>query len=156
MVRAHRVALLPLGLLVAFSLTFLLLASCVQPNKQLWYGTWTSEKGPYQKSVHAPDGMVQDFSLLSDTTPVQRLKMQIVRCWSDSEGNTWFNNEGTVLEGPHKNSIPKFQTLEKISKSGSVLEVMARGVVEFNPKNFPTKIDPTDPYFYLSFTRLQK
>ena len=137
-------------------LSLILLASCAQPNKQLYYGTWTNEKGHYQKMVHTPDGVVQNFNLLSDTTPVEQANVQIVKCWLDSEGNTWFNTEGTIIEGPHKNTVPKVQTLEKISKSGTFLEVMVKGVVDFNPKSFPTKIDPTDPYLYMSFSRAAK
>jgi hypothetical protein len=144
--------LLVLGLL-ASSLSLILIAGCAQPNKQLWYGTWTSEKGQFQKSVRGADGTVENFYKVSDTTPAERASVQIVKCWSDSEGNTWFNTQGTVIEGPHKNSAPRIQALEKINKSGTLSEVMVRGVAEFNPKSFPTKIDPNDPYLYMSFTR---
>jgi hypothetical protein len=138
------------------SLSLILLGGCSQPNKQLWYGTWTNEKNVYQKSVHNPDGMVLNFIKLSDTTPIEQVKVQIVKCWSDSEGNVWLQTEGTIIEGPHKNSIPKVQTLEKINKSGTFCEVMLRGVADFNPKSFPTKIDPIDPYLYMSFSRAAK
>jgi hypothetical protein len=144
-----------LGLL-ASAVSLILLAGCAQPNKQLWYGTWTSPKGPYQKSVHSPDGTVENFVQLYDSTPVERASVQIVKCWLDSSGNTWFNTQGTILEGPHKNSAPKIQTLEKIDKTGMVAEVMVRGVAEFSLKSFPTKIDPTDPYLYMSFGRASK
>lgn len=137
-------------------LFLVLLGGCAQPNKQLLYGTWTNEKGHYQKTVHTPDGIVQNFNLLSDASPVERANVQIVKCWSDSQGNVWFNTEGTIIEGPHKKTVPRVQTLERISKSGSFLEVMVKGVVEFNPKSFPTKIDPSDPYLYMSFTRAAK
>jgi hypothetical protein len=142
--------------LLAFSLQLILLAGCAQPNKELWYGTWVTEKGQFQKSVHTPDGMVQDYTLLSDATPVQQVKIRIVNCWTDSEGNTWFKNEGTVLEGPHKNSMPKVQTLERINRSGTLLEVMVRGVADFSPGSYPSKIDPTDPYLYMTFIRAAK
>jgi hypothetical protein len=144
--------LLVLGL-VTCALSLILLAGCAKPNKQLWYGTWTSPKGPYQKSVHNPDGTVENFLQLSDRTPVERASVQIVKCWLDSSGNTWFNTQGTILEGPHKNSAPRIQTLEKIDRTGAVAEVMVRGVAEFSPKSFPTKIDPADPYLYMSFVR---
>jgi hypothetical protein len=137
-------------------LFLVLLGGCAQPNKQLFYGTWTNEKGHYQKTVHTSDGIVQNFNLLSDASPVEQAKVQIVKCWSDSEGNVWCNTEGTIIEGPHKNTVPKVQTLERISKSGTFLEVMVKGVVEFNPQSFPTKIDPSDPYLYMSFTRAAK
>ena len=147
-----------LSVLVAMAsfLSLTLLGGCAQPNKQLYYGTWISEKGPYQKTVHTQDGIVQNFLLSSDAAPVERAQVQIVKCWLDSEGNVWFNTEGTIVEGPHKNTVPKVQTLEKINKTGTFLEVMAKGVVEFNPKSFPTKIDSTDPYLYMSFSRAAK
>jgi hypothetical protein len=136
-------------------LSAILLAGCAQPNKQLYYGTWTSENGTYKKSIHKPDGAIENYFSADDAVPVEKARGEIVKCWLDSEGNTWFQTEGTIIEGPHKNSAPKVQTLEKISKSGSFLEVMVNGVVEFNPKSFPTKIDPTNP-LYMSFNRAGK
>jgi hypothetical protein len=133
-----------------------LLGGCAQPDRQLAYGTWTNQKGHYQKMILTPDGIVQNFYLLSDTSPVERAQVQIVKAWSDADGNVWFNTEGTIIEGPNKNSAPRVQTLEKISKSGSFLEVMVRGVTAFNPQGFPTKIDPSDPYLYMSFDRSSK
>jgi hypothetical protein len=144
------------GLSVVTLLSLLLLTGCAQPNKQLWYGTWIGEKGLYLKSVHLPDGTVQNFLKADDPTPVEQAKVQIVKCWLDSEGNTWFNTQGTITEGPHKNTVPKIQTLEKIDKSGNHSEMMVRGVVEFDSKNFPVKIDPNDPYLYGSASRSEK
>ncbi len=141
---------------VASFLPMILIAGCTQPNKEAYYGTWINEKGHYQKMVHISDGIVQNFTLLSDTAPTERAQVQIVKCWSDSDGNVWFNVQGTILEGPHKNTVPKIQTLERINKRGDFLEVMVKGVVDFNPKGFPTKIDPTDPYLYMSFSRAAK
>ena len=147
----------PMLLCVAVALLgLILLEGCARPNKQLFYGTWVSEKGHIQKSVRTLDGEVDNYALTSDTAPFERSKGQIISCWLDSEGNTWFKCEGTITEGPYKNSVPKVQTLEKISKSGTSLEVMVNGVVEFNPKSFPTKIDPTDTEFYMAFTRAEK
>jgi hypothetical protein len=54
-------------------------------------------------------------------------------------------------------TAPKVQTLERISKSGAFLEVMINGVVEFSPKSFPTKIDPSPQklreHLYRAFNR---
>lgn len=102
-------------------LTAILVVGCAQPNKQVYYGTWTNEKGHYQKVVHTPDGVVQNYTLTSDTAPVEQANVQIVSCWSDSEGSVWFKTEGTITEGPHKNTVPKVQTLEKVSKDGTFL-----------------------------------
>ena len=137
-------------------LSLILLGGCAQPNKQLYYGTWTNEHGHFQKTVRTSDGVVKDYYLLSDTTPVQEVKEQIISCWSDSEGNVWFKTEATITAGPNKNTMPKVQTLQKISKSGTFLEMMWSGVMDFNPKSFPTKIDTTDPYRYWTFNRAAK
>jgi hypothetical protein len=138
------------------SMVLLVTASCSQPDKNLIYGTWSSDRGPIQKSVHTPDGMVRNYTHLSDSAAVEEAKDQIVKCWSDSQGNVWYTSQGTIIVGPHKNTVPRIQTLTKISQSGTFLETMMRGVVEFNPKNFPTKIDPSDPYLYMSFHRAKE
>jgi hypothetical protein len=145
----------PLVATIAFVL-FLGIGGCSQPDKNLIYGTWTSESGPIQKSVHTPDGMVRNYTHLSDSAPVEEAKDEIVKCWSDSQGNVWCTSQGTIIVGPHKNTVPRIQTLTKISQSGAFLETMVRGVVEFNPKSFPTKIDPSDPYLYMSFHRAKE
>jgi len=62
----------------------------------------------------------------------------------DSEGNSYFQAEGTITAGPHKNTVPRAQTLTRFNKAGTVMEFMWNGVVEFNSSSFPTKIDPTD------------
>jgi hypothetical protein len=132
-----------------------MLASCAQPNKQLYYGTWIGQHGFIKKSIHSPDGTIENYFSLTDTSPAEKAKAQIVKCWLDSDGNTWFQTEATILEGPNKNSVPKVQTLERMNKAGSFVEVMINGVVEFNPNSFPTKIDPTN-HLYMSFSRAEK
>ena len=137
------------------ALLLLVLASCAQPNKSLYYGTWIGQHGFIKKSVHNVDGTIENYFSLTDPTPTEKAKAQIVKCWADSEGNTWFQTEATILEGPNKNSVPKVQTLERVNKAGSFEEVMANGVVEFNPSSFPVKIDPNNQ-FYMTFTRAEK
>ena len=141
---------LVLGFFVCL-LSLVFLTGCATTQK-LWYGTWTSEKGVFHKSVHTP-GLVQDFASLTDAVPAQEVKVRTVSCWSDSEGNVWFKNECTITSGPFKGK--KVQNLEKISKSGALLEVMPNFVSDFTANGFPTKIDP-DYQFYMAFSRVVK
>jgi len=137
-----------------------LLGSCAAPNRQLYYGTWTNEKSYFQKTVRTPDGIIQYYYSISDTTPAERERVEIVNCWSDPDGSTWFKTKGIISEGPNKNNAPKVQMLERISKTGNFLEVEVNGVVEFSPKSFPTKIDvspqKTREHLYRAFYRAEK
>jgi hypothetical protein len=137
-----------------------LLGGCAAPNRQIYYGTWTNEDGYFKKTVRTPDGLVQNYYSINDTTPAEIAKVEIVKCWLDSNGNVWFKTEGTVAEGPNKNNAPKIQTLEKINKSGTFLEVMVSGVVEFRPQSFPTKIDPSPQkkreHLYRAFNKAEE
>ena len=47
------------------------------------------------------------------------------------------------------------QTLDKISKSGTVLESVFNMVADFDHDNYPKKIDPKD-WTYQIFYRLEK
>jgi hypothetical protein len=144
--------LLAFGLL-ASSVLLILLVGCAQSKEQVLYGTWTNEKGGlYSKAVHTP-GLIQNFKWSSDTTPSEQEKIRIASCWSDSEGNIWFRIEDTEIGGPFPNT--KAQRLAKISKSGTFLEITDNIVADFSPNGFPTKIDPTNPY-YMSFSRAAK
>jgi len=134
-------------------LSLVLLSSCSKPNEKLYYGTFTSEKGSAQKTVHTP-GAFKDYAQLSDSTPVQEGTEKIVKEWMDSEGNTYFQTDATITVGPYKNTVPKAQTLTRINKAGTVMEFMWNGVVEFNPSSFPTKIDPTDALRYRMYNRV--
>jgi hypothetical protein len=140
------------GLILVF-----LISSCAPPNRQVYYGTWTNDNGYFKKTVRTPAGVVENYYGISDTVPSERITSQIVDCWSDSEGNTWFKTQGTVSVGPNMKNAPRVQTLEKINKSGTVLEVMVNGVVEFNPSSFPTKMDQSPQklgeHLYRAFDR---
>ena len=69
---------------------------------------------------------------------------QIVDYWTDSEGNVWFKTNA-IENGA------KFQTLQKISKSGAVLEFVANGVTSFDSKSYPIKVDPTGGYYHIYY-----
>jgi hypothetical protein len=139
-------------LLIASVLFSFLILGCSRPNEKIYYGTFTSDKGLFQKTIRAP-GVWKNYTLPSDTTPVEEGTEKIIKAWTDSEGNTWFQSYAIVSYGPFKNNIPQAQTLQKISKDGTVLEIIMNGVVEYNPKSFPTKLDTTSQ-FYRAYKRV--
>jgi hypothetical protein len=125
-------------------------------NEEL-YGTWTNQSANSaqpQKTVNF-DGGYKDYEKISDTiNPYEEGTEQIVEKWTDSEGNIWYKTLTTVTfgitpSGPYKGYDYKgwkFQSLEKLSKSGSVREVMSVRVSDFSPKLYPRKIDPDGDY----------
>ena len=133
-------------LLIASALSSFFISGCSRPNENIFYGTFTSEKGLWQKTVRTP-GVFQDYTLSSDATPVTEGTEKIVKAWTDSEGNTWFQTHAIVSNGPFKNTHPQAQTLQKISRDGTVLEMIENGVVEYNTKSFPTKLDATSQFY---------
>jgi len=124
-----------------FLLTLILQMSCAKSNKDLIYGTWINEKMALPKTVQTPEGY-HDYPTVSATTPIQTGSEQIVKFWTDSEGNVWFQTYS--VEGG-----AKYQTLQKVSKNGTVREMVAVGVDEFDPKWFPTKVAPGEPYYHI-------
>ena len=130
-----------------------LLGSCSKPNEKLFYGVFANEKCNPQKTVLTP-GFFKDYAQISDSMPVQEGTQKIVKVWMDSEGNSYMQAEGIITAGPHKNTVPKAQTLTRINKAGTVMEFMWNGVVEFSPSSFPTKIDPTDTIRYRMYNRV--
>ena len=139
-------------LLITSALISLVILSCSGPNQKLYYGTFTSDKGIFQKTVRSP-GVWKDYTLTADTIPVEEGTEKIIKAWTDSEGNTWFQTHATVSYGPFKNTYPQALTLQKISKDGLVLEIITNGVAEYNPKSFPTKMD-TSSQFYRMYKRV--
>jgi hypothetical protein len=139
--------------LLAVVLSLVLLTGCSTPNEKLLYGTFTKDSGEFQKMVRAV-GSFKDYALPSDETPAQEATEKIVKAWNDSEGNTWFQTYATFTSGPHKSMTPKLEILSRISRDGKVLELMWNGGTEFNPKGFPTKIDPSDTLRYRMYNRV--
>lgn len=128
---------------------------------ELLYGTWINESATTHQKVVAFPGGYKTYDKISDAKPFEGGKEQIAEKWTDSEGNVWYKTcltttFGIVPSGVHKGydySGWKFQVLLKFSKSGTVRELMAVHVPEFDPNLYPTKIDPTDIDHYLIFYR---
>ena len=105
------------------------------------YGTWTNTAMQRQKNVSVADGS-RDYLTVADKLPVIESKAQLASKWMDSDGNVWYKRFGTVISGEYKGA--KWQSLEKISKTGKVREFVSRVVDDFAPGNYPTSIDPND------------
>jgi hypothetical protein len=129
-----------------------ILAGCAKgkyvpkPNEEL-YGTWTNEEMSHQKTVNHPDGKFEDYFSVSDTTPFRGGTTEIVKKWTDSEGNVWYNTCDTFTTGSVKGH--KVQNLWKISKSGTVAEFVWSEVGQFDPSKFPTTIDPKGNNYFI-------
>ncbi|MGD0726410.1 MAG: hypothetical protein ABSB63_12710 [Spirochaetia bacterium] len=118
-----------------------------KPNEEV-YGTWINKSISPQKEVDTPDGWKQ-YGLISDPNPESEGTGQITSKWTDSEGNVWYKTLGTVTAGNYKGS--KFQTLTKLSKSGTVKESVSLTVEEFDSSGYPTKIDPKEMLYSLYY-----
>ena len=138
-------------IVVVFALVLILLGGCApgkyipNPNEEL-YGTWTNEKAAPQRIVIFAGGFKQ-YTLMSDTVPTwSQGTNEIASKWQDAAGDIWYKIYVTDMPGGEK-----FQTLAKISKSGTVFEHVYAEVAEFNPKNFPTKVTPNSATYTMHF-----
>ena len=115
------------------------------------FGTWANEKNLAdvfhgQKVIVSADGM-KIFCKVSDPDPRMIVTWEITGKWKDSEGNVWYKTLGTSTGGIYQGA--KWQSLEKISKSGTVWE-RASILLEtgrFNPAFYPKTIDPKGVYY---------
>ena len=136
-----------------FLLSVFLIESCAprkyvpKTNEEI-NGTWINEKIAPQKVVNSPSGW-KEYSYASDAVPLDEGNGGIDSKWTDSEGNIWYRTFSTVTSATYKGT--KTQGLEKISKSGKVYESVFNIVAEFDPKNYPTKIDPKDSNYRIYY-----
>ncbi len=121
-----------------------------------FYGTWINEKtindGHIQKKISNADGNL-DFFNVSDTKALFEDRQEIDSKWTDSEGNIWYKIHGTVSAGLYVGT--KWQELDKLSKSATIWEYVYAIVPQFDPKLYPTRIDPSGPN-YRVFYRSQQ
>jgi len=138
--RANRVVFL-----VALIPVFLL--GCSNANKNLIYGTWTNEQMNPPKTVETSEGW-HDYSSISDTTPYGKGPEKIIRCWTDPDGAVWFQTQSEERGA-------KFETLQKISKGGTVREMVANAVYEWDSKYFPKAVDPSGANYHIWYRAKQ-
>jgi hypothetical protein len=90
---------------------------------------------PFQEVVRFPGGF-KDYVAVSDTVPVAEGTEQIIERWKDSQGNSWYKTQAVQ-------NTSKYLTLQKISRSGTLLEFAANEVADFFSRDFPAGISPT-------------
>jgi hypothetical protein len=123
----------------------------VPKAKEESYGTWVNEKGSLQKTVIFAGGFM-NYILMADKVPTYNEgESKIEAKWIDSEGNVWYKSFGTITEGMGEGQ--KFQTLARVSKSGTVYERVTVIVDEFDPNKYLTEINPNSGPNYCYFTR---
>lgn len=131
-----------LFLVVAAGLLGACTAQPYQPksNEEI-YGTWIADKAAQQKLVIAA-GELRNFTLADDTQPYNACTQVITARWKDPEGTLWYKTCQTITGGLGGLKGTKWQSLNRLSKAGSVLETMAAPVRDFDPKAYPEKLDP--------------
>lgn len=112
-----------------------------KPNEEI-NGTWVNDEMMPPKVVINPDGSFAYYFPASYSKPYQGWKSEIVKKWTDSEGNIYYETYDTLIFGGTMEHT-KFQCLKKVSKSGAVLEWNWVTVSEFRPEKFPSALDPT-------------
>src|SRR5208337_1615297 len=110
-----------------------------QPNEQL-YGTWVNEQMNPPKTVNNPDGTFADYFPASYSKPYAGGNKEIVKELTDSESSVYYDTYETFTFGAGIVGM-KSQSLYKVSKSGTMLEVMWILVNEFGPDKFPSTLD---------------
>lgn len=139
--------LLALILLFLIPLALVAQGNYVPTRDEIYYAIWTNKEMAPQKTVFYPDGSFEDYSMISDTTAIDGGISKIIRKWTDSEGNTWYNCFDTFTKGNIKGL--RTQTLWKISNGGAVGEFVYNEVGDLDPNQFPTKLDPNSHRYFI-------
>jgi hypothetical protein len=112
------------------------------------YGTWANPNMLRQKNVSFADGS-RDYVKVNDTAPIFESEAQLASKWIDADGKVWYKRLGIVIAGAYKGA--KWQSLERITRSGTVREWVTRTVTDFAPGNYPTVIDTTDSEYCIYY-----
>jgi len=112
-------------------------------NEEL-YGVWNDATLPTAYEVYSP-GAYQDYFRGIEAV-MREATFRIDSKWADSEGSIWYKVFGVDTDGQ------KFQVLFKVSLKGTLLEKQLKLVLDFDPGNYPTVLDPSDPYYH-AYTR---
>jgi hypothetical protein len=111
-----------------------------KPNEEI-YKTWENVNAYPQKTDEFPGGY-KDYDLITDPTSTGEGTEQIMKKWTDADGNIWYWTFGKVTTGTYAGA--QYQTLSKISHNGTLRElVVALAAYGFNPNN-PVEIDPSN------------
>jgi hypothetical protein len=123
-------------------------------NEEL-YGTWTNQSyrgigdDAYRpQKVVIIQGTYTDFSMIADATPSAVGNEEVTGKWQDAEGNVWYKIRGIGAEG---GSVFRFVSLQKLSKSATVRELVAVLVQSSDLESYPAKIDPADASYRIYY-----
>jgi len=123
-------------------------------NEEL-YGTWTNQSyGGISYDAYRPQKVVMiqgtytDFSMLADATPTAVGNEEVTAKWQDADGNVWYQIRGIGAEG---GTAFKFVSLQKLSKSATVRELVAVVADSSGQLSYPAKIDPTDASYRIYY-----
>jgi hypothetical protein len=105
------------------------------------YGTWTNQGMEFRKNVSFYGGS-RDYMQIEDNVAIFESNVQLVEKWIDTDGNVWYKILGNVISGAYQGT--KWQSLEKISKAGTVREWVAKIVTAFADDNYPSAISASD------------
>jgi hypothetical protein len=126
-----------------------------KPNEEI-YGTWTNDQPPpaHSKTVNTQKEVISAdknklYYHISDESPMSEGTEVITSKWIDSDGNIWYKTLLAYTSGT-ANGI-KYQVLYKLSKSATVLELEWSMVGDFDPSQYPTKIDPKDSEYRILY-----
>jgi len=114
-------------------------AKYVPTSNEELFGTWVNPSLTNQKIVLDASSF-SEYSTPASEKPNTHGTMQIVRKWTDSEGNIWYQTYEVsddywgIKNAPH-------QTLHKLSKSATVWEHVGLWVDHHDPRFFPDKLD---------------
>jgi hypothetical protein len=116
------------------------------------YGTWTNPESAQQKVVISPSGWLI-YAYTDDASEIWGGTGQIVQKWTDSQGVIWYKTFSTITSGYGGGRGGRSQSLYRLSKGGTVMEAQEAVVSDFDPKQFPAKIDPKDRDNYRIYFR---
>ena len=131
---------------LAGALAAALVAACSAPayqakaNEEI-YGSWLAQKAAQQRLVIGT-GVLENFSLVDDSKPYNACSQVITARWKDAEGSLWYKTSVTITGGLGGQKGSKWQTLNRVSPSGTMMEIMAVPVRDFDPRGYPEKLDP--------------
>jgi hypothetical protein len=124
----------------------------VPTTDEVYYATWINKETYPQKMVKYSDGTFEDYEL-DETTPFRGGTSEIIKKWTDTEGNVFYDTYDAFTKGSMTGY--KVQSLWKISKSGTVCEMVWTPVGIFDSSGFPAAIDPKSDRYFI-FYRAEK
>jgi len=125
----NRVFLISSVLLCIGSLGLLAQEKYTASGNEEIYGTWTNEKNmasfSHPPKIVVSQNTVEIYVDLTSKLPPDKVIWSIVKKWTDSGGNIWYQANGTGTGGAQGY---KWQELYKLSKNGTIMERALAGL----------------------------